>query len=288
MNRVLVLLLLCVPVTAKAYVRTRTSTGTPIAWRQQCPQIALDATENPTLPLDRLRAALERSAAAWNTPTDACTAPQLVILPGTVHGKDVAYDDTNVLLWRMPGFCDDAAHAHDDVCVSPNAAAVTTVFYYDKPGDDKDGTLVGIDIEINATHFTFSDDGSIDKIDIENTMTHEFGHVLGLDHTCYTIGGTAPPVDAEGKPVPSCFPIVGLPPEVTQATMFNYEAPGETSKRVPQPDETRGVCEIYTGHTRDCEPPDMGCEFIPRSRALPLGIALLVALAIVCLSRRRR
>ena len=34
----------------------------------------------------------------------------------------------NIILWRLAGFCDVTAHQKDDVCTSPNAAAVTTVW----------------------------------------------------------------------------------------------------------------------------------------------------------------
>src|SRR5262249_30876577 len=177
------------------------------------------------------------------------------------------------LFWRAPGFCDDARNARDEVCLSPNAAAITTVFYYDKPGDERDGEMVGVDIEVNAAHFSFSDDGEPGKLDLENTMTHEFGHVLGLDHTCNSISGAVPPVDGSGNPVPPCFPLADLSAAVTSATMFNFEGPGETSKRVPQADETDGVCAIYAGHSRECESSDTGCALVPRSRLLPLSAA---------------
>jgi len=278
-------LLLALP--ASAYVRTRTSKGTPIAWRAHCPQLLLDASENPDLPNDALRAGLERSAAAWNDPTVSCSNPRIEMLPEWSHGHGVAYDEANVVLWRLPHFCDDPANNRDEVCVSPNAVAVTTVFYRDKPGDEGDGELLQVDIEINAAFFRFGDDGSPDKIDLENTMTHEFGHVLGLDHTCYTVAGAAPVFDSQGNPVPPCFPLTRLPPEVTEATMFNFEAPGEISKRTPRSEETQGICNIYKGRENECQPPDAGgCHFVPHRRASVLGVCL--ALLVVCAVRRQQ
>ena len=278
---------------AAAYVRTKTSTGTPIAWRRHCPQLVLDAQSNPDLSQDRLRTAINHSADAWNGPTADCANPRLTLSADVSHGRGVSYDDANVVLWRLPGFCDDTKNAQDEVCTSPNAAAVTTVFYYDKPGSDKDGELLQVDIELNSTHFSFSDDGSPTKIDLENTLTHELGHVLGLDHTCYTLSGAVPPMDSNGDPVPSCFPLTQLSAQVTDATMFNFEAPGETSKRVPKADETSGVCAFYQGRADVCEAPDgAGCQFVPHSLVLPVSIGILLGvyalLFILGLYQRRR
>lgn len=273
---------------AFGYVRTQTSTGTPVDWNGHCPQLKLGGPPNPQLSTERLRAALVKSADAWNQPTQSCENPPLVIESAASTAKDVGYDGTNVILWRLPGFCDDPSHQNDDVCTSPNAAAVTTVFYVDKPGDARDGELLEADMEINAVDFQFGDDGSSDKIDLGNTLTHELGHVLGLDHTCYTLPGSAPPTDSTGKPVPRCFPLTALPPSVTQATMFNFESPGETDKRAPTQEETAGICSIYAGHHPLACTSGGGCSIAPAARAVPLGLVVLGAGLLRLAWRRRR
>jgi MYXO-CTERM domain-containing protein len=63
-------------------------------------------------------------------------------------------------------------------------------------------------------------------VDVGNIVTHEAGHMLGLDHTC-----TYP------APYNSC-PTGGT-------TMDPTMVPGETSKRTLSPDDTNGVCTIY-------------------------------------------
>jgi MYXO-CTERM domain-containing protein len=63
-------------------------------------------------------------------------------------------------------------------------------------------------------------------IDVGNIVTHEAGHMLGLDHTC-----TYP------APYNSC-PSGGT-------TMDPTMLPGETSKRVLSADDKNGVCTIY-------------------------------------------
>jgi MYXO-CTERM domain-containing protein len=54
-------------------------------------------------------------------------------------------------------------------------------------------------------------------IDIQNTMTHEAGHTVGLDH----------------------------PPDHPEATMYATAPPGETSKRLLAQDDIDGLCSIY-------------------------------------------
>jgi hypothetical protein len=290
MKRVALLVLL-VASPAYGYVRTQTSTGKGIDWRGHCPQLKLGGPTNPQISTERLQSALARSADAWNAPTQSCSNPRLTIELTPSSANDVGYDGTNVILWRLPGFCDEDRNRQDDVCSAPNAAAVTTVFYVDKPGDAHDGELLDTDMEINAVHFQFSDDGAPEKVDLGNTLTHELGHVLGLDHTCYTVPGSAPPTDSIGMPVPNCFPLSALPPSVTQATMFNFESPGEINKRIPTSEETSGVCAVYVGHNAMCSNGG-GCSMVPITRAIPIGLmALGVAMMVLSyrgLRRRKR
>jgi len=250
----------------------------------------MSALENPDLPHERLRAALERAVAAWLAPTAACGHLNLSIDGGTSGVADVRHDDINLVLWRLPGFCQDPQSAQAAVCSAVAAAAVTTVFFYDRPGSDRDGEMIEADLELNAAAFPFSDDGAPDKIDLQNTLTHELGHVLGLDHTCYTFSQTRAPVDAVGHPVPRCFPLANLAPDVTAATMFAFEALGEISKRVPRADEWQGLCAIYRGHSDVCESALAGCQVVP-ARARPgdggLAVVLLSGAALVLTVRRR-
>jgi MYXO-CTERM domain-containing protein len=72
-------------------------------------------------------------------------------------------------------------------------------------------------------------------MDIGNTVTHEAGHMLGLDHPC-----------ALGAP-PSACPVGG-------ATMEPTAGLGDTDKRTLKPDDVLGVCTMYPagGPTTTC------------------------------------
>jgi hypothetical protein len=213
-----------------------------------------------------------------------------------VDGADVAFDRRSVVLWRLPRYCDDAAHAADEICLAPNATATTTVFFHDQPGAGDDGEIVDADIELNAVRFTFDDTGAPAAIDLQTVLAHEAGHAVGLDHTCYANRASAPLLDDRGEPQPYCFPVSALPPSVTAATMFNFTTPGETEKRGPTDDEQRAVCSIYAGYSGSCAgaagDERSGCSSgLPGARGArwgALGAAVLAALALGARAWRRR
>ena len=96
--------------------------------------------------------------------------------------------------------------------------------------------------------------------DLQNTVTHEAGHFLGLAHPCE---------DPPSPGVPSCS--APLPPGETvpyaQRTMYPATAIGETSKRVLSADDVAGVCAIY--------PAPSGCSC--GAGGAPGAVALLLA-----------
>jgi len=67
-------------------------------------------------------------------------------------------------------------------------------------------------------------------VDLENVMTHELGHYLGLAHST-----------------------------VLDATMFASAEAGETIKRDLDPDDIEGLCTIYPAGS-----PGGVCDFTPR------------------------
>ncbi|MCB9557321.1 MAG: hypothetical protein H6707_14535 [Deltaproteobacteria bacterium] len=133
----------------------------------------------------------------------------------------------------------------------PMANALTTISFIDNKDSDQDGRIIDADVELNGSSSRgtkFGTDGSAGKVDVENLVAHELGHVLGLDHTCFS--GRGSQLDGDGNPVPSCFSkAASLNPALTKeqkdATMFFTATSGETKKRSPEPDDIDGICSTY-------------------------------------------
>jgi MYXO-CTERM domain-containing protein len=129
----------------------------------------------------------------------------------------------NVLLFRN----DTPGDALDQWVHTLGALAITTVTF-----DSRSGRLVDADIEINDASFAFTtcdlDEASCRvAYDLENTLTHELGHVLGLDH---------PPSGDPGA---------------FEATMFASTSEGAVDKRDLADDDIAGVCTLYPAGTND-------------------------------------
>jgi hypothetical protein len=92
------------------------------------------------------------------------------------------------------------------------------------------GEIVDADIEFNGLHFTFEEitEPGRPTMDVRNTLTHEFGHLLGFAHE----------------------------DEIPGSTMYFRAEPGETSKRALNFNDIDGLCEVYPirEDTRACRP----------------------------------
>ncbi len=117
------------------------------------------------------------------------------------------------------------------------AIAVTTNIF-----DARTGVVVDSDIEFNGQHFAFGVATaacfrrSPSTMDFRNVLTHEIGHVVGLDH---------PPLLARYQ----------------NTTMFASAPACETKKRSLAEDDINGLCAIYPAgqETVQCfEPEDLG------------------------------
>jgi MYXO-CTERM domain-containing protein len=290
---------------ADAYVRSRTAHGKAVFWPGACVYIQPDSGGSPDLDPAVVFDTIKKSIANWQTVT---TCAYLQIHYDEPAPLEAHLDGKNVVKFRTDKWCHPEDAQNHSVCYDKSAAAITTVFYLDRPGDAQDGFIIDADVELNNINFTFVIEPSTSLprsgtsvADLENTLTHEFGHLQGLDHTCKDAATPANAVDQDGNPPPLCSMLGSLPTDqriqITEATMFNSATPGETKKRSPEQDDINGVCSAYPldqaakhstcKHTNLGDYQTTGCGILPHP-ASGVTAWLLALLAIALVARRRR
>ena len=205
---------------AAAYVRTKTcSTSSraqvpceageaPLAifWPSSCVIYHIHEAGSQDTNLQRTFDAITASFDRWNAPTCSYMSFEM---GGFTDEDRVGYNpytgsegNANVLMFR------DEVWEHDR-----GILALTSVTFRPSTGE-----ILDADIEFNGVdyNFTTTNDAQRVVIDVANTVTHEAGHFLGLDHS------TAP-----------------------ESTMYATAPIRETKKRTLDQDDVNGVCEIY-------------------------------------------
>lgn len=233
-----------------AYVREKTRTGKPFRWEKSCIYLTLDPAGTTDLDGELEFQIIEAVLSHWEQSVAPCS--YIRFHRTERRTGEVRFDGVNLLKFREDKWCIPAMDGEPEECHDPQAAALTTILYVPHEGE-REGVILDVDIEVNAVHFAVSaagqSRGTGTRADLANVLTHEIGHMIGLDHTCWDGTGTRP-IDGDGNPVPSCSD-PDLPPEVTEATMYNFLDAGETKKATLEADDIRGVCESYP---KDADP----------------------------------
>lgn len=269
------------------YVRSRTDRSSPdgghcLGW----PAGSVEFRENVAGAPDAGEAgfaAMERSLATWATAMNVCG--NLSLRMGSRTGsRTTGFNDRqgasneNVLLFRnrlcidfvppsdgcyAQGTC---ANTYDCWDYSAGTLAITTTTF-----NVRTGRLYDADLEMNASVHIFTtveappcttlgESGCV-STDVQNTVTHELGHALGLDHS----------------------------PD-SRSTMFAGAELGETSKRVLDDGSVEFVCGVYPagGPTRDCDgsPLDLSERSTSSCAAAPGGPLAVLSLLLLGLRRR--
>lgn len=266
---------------AQAYVRGVSDEGAPLYWSSSCAAVTIYLNGFSMMTPDEVGKSIAAAAHAWSPAEVTCPGPvgsadaggaadaggghpYFEIVPSLSTGgpaPSVAYDGKNSIIFQTT--------------VWPEAAefiALTT--HFSRP----DGEILDTDIEINAvpdigTTWANLDPGATvsghlqNPVDLQTAMTHEFGHFIGLAHTCFHVGVDSFPVpdDDQGQPIPDC-PDPPATPDVppAQSVMWFYVDPVlGISKRALAPDDMRGICDIYPAaqdpHACTLNGPDDGC-----------------------------
>ena len=186
-----------------------TTTGSVVRWYVPDVHASVDSRGSSSIAGEGAFLAVQKSMATWNDVVQ-CAHPTLVY-DGKVTGVSPGpTTPTNVILWENEAEWNANGHAAE---ARKHVIALTTLYY-----DDGTGTAHRFDLELADFAFTFTatDNPAAAMADVQNTVTHELGHVLGLDHST-----------------------------VPDATMYLSAPSGDLEKRDLAADDIAGLCFIY-------------------------------------------
>ena len=221
---------------AHAWVVKTNMAGEELGWEQSTIGYVLDPTGDHGLSTAGVETAGTSAAVAWDR------VPGVVIsleYDGRSATREASYEDDENLVY----FEDDWDPQYDGLL------AMTSVYSKTDTGE-----IVGFDIAVNLD-YPWTTTGESDLYDLQNSLTHEFGHGLGLDHS------------ADGS-----------------ATMFASTHKGETDKRTLEIDDEQGARYLY-GEAGWVEPGTIACSATGTRSTGPS--ALFAAILSLALMRRR-
>jgi hypothetical protein len=226
---------------ADAYVRYVTDSGVPFAWKQTCVPLTVYPNDLTDLAPAQTMHAVSAAAAAWSAGQNACTFLAITAQSSTDPAPRAHYDGNNVVVFLRDTFC-AAADPPGTCTYDPTALAISSLFVSTATGQIRD-----VDIEVNARYFAWTDvdtdPSPAGKFDLQDELTHEMGHLIGLDDSCFTPGnGLARPMDNLGQPSPDCATASAA---VRATTMFPSMLAASTSRRTLEPDDMQGLCESH-------------------------------------------
>jgi MYXO-CTERM domain-containing protein len=300
---------------AQAYVRSltqpiSTQPALPLYWSSSCEALTIYLNGFSAMTADEVAKSIGAAAAAWG--------PDNVTCPADVGDGGNGHPSFEILLQLstggpVPRLVDDSGNAIRD---GQNSIVFETANYdgpygslaYAQVSREPAGRIVEVDIAINAlpsAGFEWvnldpgaSPGGHLTPYDLQTVMTHEFGHLLGLAHTCLSnpySGGSddgndvpAGTKDDKGQTIPSCDD-PGVPQYA--AVMWAKIEDSSSAKRILSTDDARGVCTIYPPERNApaCTQnlPDDGCG-CASAGAPARSLATFVLVAMVLATRRRR
>lgn len=186
---------------ASAFQVKKTKDGAPVFWDDPRVTYFINEAGSDDLGPGRSKDEVVRSFEAWNNHPGSALE---LVFGGTTGEADYGYvpgeENINLVTWEEEEWEFDRT-----------ALMVTLTTF-----STRTGKLLDADIVVNGASYTWGD-GSDPRIhDTANSMTHEVGHLVGLDHS-----------------------------KDREATMFASAPPGETKKRDLSEDDIKGMLVLY-------------------------------------------
>lgn len=282
---------------AEAYVQFRTPKNVGWSWHgTNCMPIIAYTDGFDDMTVNEVTAAATGAAAAWSARQHACTYLTLSMSMSPNPTPLVVPRRLTCLVFREGQWC---KLRNDGSCsTSPDDRSVydsSVLMLTSSEVNNKSGSMTRASIEVNAVDFTWADlvvhperERSTTQ-DLQNALTHELGHFVGLDHNCTGPGiDPALMLDENDEPAPACD---DAPLPILEATMYPTAPHGDLQKRTLAADDLNGLCTIYpvARDPKTCAPPwvqEEGCDCAAAGHSPSL--LALVGLALVALALRRR
>jgi predicted Zn-dependent protease len=217
--------------TGQAYTMMTNDSGAPLSWKQMPIKVAINPDNPFGLSDDEVEDAVLNAMESWESVGAAVEFEYL----GFTDTQEMGFDGENVVF-----FTDQWQEGSSKAAMTYNWTT-------------EDGAIVAFDIGVNSQNWEWTTDEIEPRMDLENVMAHELGHVLGLGHS-----------DIDDL-----------------ATMWESTTNGELIKRSLRPDDENGLLAIY-----GTEVP-MGLACSSSGGGASLGWLVGLAAAGLCLRRRR-
>jgi hypothetical protein len=150
--------------------------------------------------------AIDAAFQSWRAPKDIRVE---FVAVGCTNQTKVENDGINNVILQRTGWTFDA-----------DAIAINRSFYV-AGSEPRAGVILDSDIILNGQGHSFTTTNQAGHHDVQNIMTHEVGHLLGLGHE--------------------------IEPRDNDAAMYPFANPNETNKRTLSANDLAGVRSIYEG-----------------------------------------
>ncbi len=186
-------------VTSSFVPTSGTCYGTFATWNNNLPiNYVINPTNNQRLSSDIITSAIFTSAETWDIATGKELFRDIYIINKIAqYGK---FDRKNSIVFGS---------------TNPGTIAVTSIWYYTSTGQ-----IVEFDMKLNSYYTWGNSDLTSNVMDIQNIVTHEFGHGIGMNDIY----------------IDTC----------SNVTMYGYGNIGETKKRSLELEDINGLLSLYS------------------------------------------